>query len=64
MVKRTGSPGGSFVEKAPKVTDKGKECFTLSNYVESFIHRIHVLFQRVFEENNDICLIREKFDIL
>lgn len=34
MVKRTGNPGGSFVEKAPKVTDKGKECFTLSDHEE------------------------------
>lgn len=58
-----GQPRRSLVWKKI-VADKGKECFTLSYYVESFIHRIHVLFQRVFEENNDICLIREKIDIL
>lgn len=46
MVKRTGNPGGGLVEKNKIMADRGKECFTRSNHEESFIDRLHVIFQR------------------
>lgn len=42
------------------VADKDKEYFTLSNYEESFMDRIHVLFNMSYIY---ICFIRGRFGI-